>query len=96
MMTVFYYPDGRIYGLHPSGQPVKGGVPDGIQSIEVETPPHRCERTHVVDLANKVLMPKPPPPPDPRDTAKAAIDKALTSKATADILAALAAVREVL
>lgn len=40
MATIFYHSDsGAIYGVHPSGQPVTGGVPVGVLSIEVPEPP---------------------------------------------------------
>lgn len=46
MATIFYWatrgvPDARpIYGVHPSGQPVQGGVPAGVASLEVAGAPH--------------------------------------------------------
>ena len=54
-MTIFYWttkgtPAARpIYGVHPSGQPVRGGVPEGVASFEVTAPPAGCEHTHVVN-----------------------------------------------
>lgn len=40
MATIFYHSDsGVIYGVHPSGQPVTGGVPAGVLSIEVPEAP---------------------------------------------------------
>lgn len=40
MATIFYHNDsGDIYGVHPSGQPVTGGVPAGVVSIEVPEAP---------------------------------------------------------
>lgn len=40
MATIYYFGDtGAIYGVHPSGQPVTGGVPAGVLSIEVPEPP---------------------------------------------------------
>ena len=66
MATVFYWtstgtPAARpIYGVHPTGAPVKGGVPVGVVGVEVAAPPSGCERTHVVDTtAAPTLVPDP-------------------------------------
>ena len=54
-MTVFYWTTKGsaaarpIYGLHPSGSPVNGGLPEGVAGVEIASPPSGCEFTHVVD-----------------------------------------------
>lgn len=103
MTTVFYWttqgaPGARpIYGLHPSGQPVKGGVPDGIARFDVAAPPSGVEHTHVVDdTATPPALALKPAVVSKEQLAKDAIAAALASKKPDDILAALAAVSEVL
>ena len=65
-MTVFYWTTKGsaaarpIYGLHPSGSPVKGGLPEGVAGVEIASPPSGCEFTHVVDAtATPTLIPDP-------------------------------------
>lgn len=46
MATIYYWttkgtPSARpIYGVHPSGRPVSGGVPEGVVGFEVPEAPH--------------------------------------------------------
>lgn len=80
MATVFYWTaTGKIYGVHPTGLVVKGGVPEGVEGLEVAAPPAGCERTHVVDIAATPPTLVPDPELDARNDADSdhALNKAV-------------------